>query len=138
MLDRVTGLTQHVTKVPGGDYRLHAPVVFKERIVYPTTTNLEIYDSNGIEVRTIPVHAAIRSDAVGDPGYVYVPTDVPGGGRLLKIEAVGRIDNPAWALQTYHGGIAGAPAFHSGVIYMASEDGQVYAVSSRRASRSGR
>lgn len=129
VLRRDTGVQVRTDEVQGATYRLRAPVVLKETVTYPTTTNLQVFQHNGVKVRTIELNGAIRADAVGEANSIYAAVDAPhGGGRIKKIDLFNRLDLPAWELQAYAGGFPGAPAVSGGVLYAAQESGRVYAV----------
>lgn len=132
VLDRTNGTVTQMNVVPGGNYRLRAPVLLKDYIVYPTTSQFEIWDRRGQKVRTIDLKASIRSEAVGEQNAIYLNVDLPGGARIRKYDLV---NNPtgrvSWELLAYRGvSISSAPAFNSGIVYAGDEDGRVYAVSS--------
>jgi outer membrane protein assembly factor BamB len=127
---RGDGLLSHADAVPGGDFRLRPPVVLKDLVVYPTTTDIEVFDLAGIHQRTIGLGAAIRSGAIGDRTFVFIGTDTgAGAGRISKYDMAAPVSSPVWQLQSYHGGIVSAPTAHGGILYAASDDGLVYAVS---------
>jgi hypothetical protein len=144
VINRPDGLTIHVDEVPSGAARLHPPVLLKDRLVYPTTTALEVFDPRGVYLRSIPVQGSIASDAVGDGrSSVYVAVEIPGATRVCRYDMLKLANLPApplgerypieasrynWALQAYHGGIPAAPAFFADVVYVAGEDGLVMAV----------
>jgi len=139
VLTRDKGAIVRADVVEGGNYKMLPPVVLKERVVYPTTTQLEVFDTVTAQ-RLLPIdlHAAIRGGAVGEGGSVYVALDSPnGGGRVRKVnlDLTQNLDPrlPSglmeWELQARKGGIEGAPAVQGAVLYMGSTGGQVYAVS---------
>lgn len=130
LLRRNDGLLLHSDTVPGGDFRLRPPVVLGDRIIYPTTTMMEVFDTGGKHIRSINLGGAIRSRAVGERSFLYVGTDTgTGAGRISKFDLNAGSDTPVWQLQTYHGGIEAAPAVQSNIVFAASNDGLVYAVS---------
>ena len=139
VLTRGNGAIVRADVVQGGNYKMMPPVVLKERVVYPTTTILEVFDSvTGLRLLPIDLQAAIRGGAVGEGGSVYIALDSPnGGGRVRKVnlDLTQNLDPrlPSglmeWELQARRGGIEGAPAVHGAVLYMGSTGGQVYAVS---------
>ena len=130
VIRRDRGTIEHSEVIPGGESRLHPPVLLKEFIVYPTTSELFCYNYGGQRVRTYDLKAAIRSDVVGERSSVYVPIDVGGfGPRLRKLDLNVQNDAPTWDLAPFRGSIAGAPAVHQDIVYMASDDGLIYAVS---------
>ena len=145
VISRKAGVTEHVDVVPSGANRLHPPVLLKDRIVYATNSALEVYDTSGVYLRSIPTGASIRSDAVGDGrNNVFVSLDTPGSSRVCRYDILllasqpapplgqrypNQASGPRWALQAYHGDIEGAPAWHADVVYVGGGDGLVMAVS---------
>ncbi len=83
VLSRTGGEILHgerVVTTPGS--QILAPVVLKDRIVYPTTATLEVYDLHGKFIRSIDIGAPFRSGAIGVGSTVYVGTDTNNGGRV--------------------------------------------------------
>ena len=142
VLARDNGAIVRADVVQGGNYKMLPPVVLKERVVYPTTTVLEVFDTvTGLRLLPIDLGAAIRGGVVGEGGSVYVALDSPnGGGRVRKVnlDLTQNLDPrlpsglTEWELQARKGGVEGAPAVHGGALYMGSTGGQVYAVSTER------
>lgn len=119
-------------EVPGGSFKLWAPVVLRDRVVFPTTNTLEVYSlANGVHERSVDVRAAIRADCVGERTSVYVPIDSPNGsGRLLRLELENKNRSvPVWELEVWRGGVASAPAVHTDTVFFAADVGTVYSVS---------
>ena len=133
-LRRSDGTPVFAVEVPGGSFRLWAPVVLKEYIVFPTTDTLEVYDFVGSHVRSIEMRAAIRADCVGERTGVFVPIDSPNGGaRLVRYDLANKNTTiPEWELQVWRGGVSSAPAIHTDAVYFAADVGEVYAVSADR------
>ena len=145
VITRAVGVTEHADEVPGGGSRLHPPVLLAGHIVYPTIASLEVYDTKGIYLRSIPAGGSIRSDAVGDGrANVFVTVDQPGSSRVNRYNMILLAGRPApplgqqlpdrggraeWSLMAYHGGIPAAPAWYADVVYVAGTDGLVTAVS---------
>jgi outer membrane protein assembly factor BamB len=129
VMSRDSGAIRHVDEVPGGNYRLHPPVVLTNSIVYPTTSTLEVFSLAGGLERTIDLGASIHTDAVGDKTAVYVVLDMPNGTRLRKLDLTKAYPVPEWDLAPWGQAFAGAPAVHTDVAYAADAQGLVYAVS---------
>jgi outer membrane protein assembly factor BamB len=70
---------------------------------------------------------ALRSNAVGEDFRVFLGFDYPGSGRLGAVSLRARFDRLRWELHT-RGPISSTPAVFQGVVFAASEDGLVYAV----------
>jgi hypothetical protein len=133
-LRRSDGTPVFGVEVPGGSFRLWAPVVLKDYIVFPTTDTLEVYNFVGSHERSVSVRAAIRADCVGERTNVFVPIDSPNGGaRLAKFDLNQRnVTIPDWELQVWRGGVGSAPTIHTDAVYFAADVGEVYAVSADR------
>lgn len=141
VMDRATGRLLHIDQPRDGANRLHPPVVLKDRIVYPTTTFLEVFDFDGRYVQhptrlsdeqegpfSQALKFVIRSDAVGTGRMLYLGGDFSGSGRAVEVD-LGRPYVPdVWTLMTPGASVSAAPALLKDVVYVASENGQVMAV----------
>jgi outer membrane protein assembly factor BamB len=129
-LTRDTGDPRVSIKVPGGDFRMFPPILLKDRLVFPTTATLEVYNLLGGKERTIEIGAAIRADCVGAVQNVFVPVDSPDGGARIKRYDLNKrtVNQPIWELQAWKGGLASSPALHTDTVYLAADTGTVYAV----------
>jgi hypothetical protein len=86
VLDRATGhMSFKPLTIRHGDETLHAPVVLKDFIVFPTTTSLEVYNREGALVRSKDLRYAVRSEAAGNKTFVYFGADIEGGGRVVAV-----------------------------------------------------
>lgn len=141
VMNRTTGQLLHVDTPKDGAHRMHPPVVLKDRIVYPTTTYLDVFDFSG---RYVPhptrpsddqegpfsqsLNFVIRSDAVGAGKMLYMGADFADSGRAVEVD-MGRPYVPAvWTLMTPGASISAAPALLKDAVFVASENGQVAAV----------
>jgi outer membrane protein assembly factor BamB len=141
VMDRATGRLLHVDYPKEGSERIHPPVVMKDRIIYPTTSYLEVYDFDG---RYIP-HATkptdeldkpfsqtlgfpIRSDAVGAGKQLFFGADFPGSGRAVAIDMTRPYVPEFWTLMTPGSSVSAAPALLKDVVYVASDNGKIAAV----------
>jgi outer membrane protein assembly factor BamB len=109
------------------EMRVRGPVVGSERIVYPTSATLEVFDLRGRRLQTVPLPRAARSGAVGRGAFVYIGLDYPGGGRISAIDVSRPHAHSAWERMTF-GGVSATPAVYEDVIYAGSEDGRLYAI----------
>lgn len=141
VMDRATGRLLHIDQPRDGTSRLHPPVVLKNRIVYPTTTFLEVFDFEG---RYIPhpmrpsdelegpfsqaLNFVIRSDAVGTGRMLYLGGDFANSGRAVEVDMSRPYIPSVWTLMTPGASVSAAPALLKDVVYVASENGQVMAV----------
>ena len=141
VMDRATGRLLHVDEPKEAKTHFHPPVVLKDRIVYPTTTYLEVFDLDG---RYIP-HATkvtdeidkpfsqelkfpIRSDAVGIGKLVFFGADFSGSGRAVEIDMTRPYVPDVWTLMEPGASIPAAPALLKDIVYFAADNGKVAAV----------
>ena len=142
VLDRATGRLLHVDEPRDGAQRLHPPVLLGDRIVYPTTTYLEVFDTSGryIAHPTKPsdengkpcsqnLDGPIRTDAVGTGKFIFLGVAFAGGGRIVEVDMTRPYVPALWTLMEPGSDIAAAPAINKDVVYVASEAGSVAAVS---------
>lgn len=141
VIDRTNGRLLHIDTPRGGSVRMHRPVLLKDRIVYPTTTYLEVYDVSG---RYIPhplrttdesdkpfsqnLTYAIRSDAVGTGKFVFFGADFRSSGRAVEVDMTRPYVPDVWTLMTPGSSVSAAPALGKDSVFIASEDGKVTAV----------
>jgi len=141
VIDRPSGRLLHIDGPMDGAVSMHPPVVLKDRIVYPTTTFLEVFDLRG---RYIP-HATrptdeldkpfsqdlkfpIRSDAVGSGKVVVLGADSAGGGRAVEIDMTRPYAPELWTLLEPAASVSAEPAVVGDVVYIAAANGRVAAV----------
>lgn len=141
VMDRASGRLLHVDHPKDAKLRLHPPVVLKDRIVYPTTTYLEVFDTGGryIEHPTKPtdeldkpfsqsLEYPIRSDVVGLGKQVFFGADYAGGGRAIAVDMTRPYKTDIWMLMTPGSSVTSGPAVLKDVVYIASDNGKVAAV----------
>jgi hypothetical protein len=134
VINRGSGLIRFIAKMTDSPVRPHAPVVLKERIVFPTSSTLELYRRDGRFERSFTMENSIRTHASGEPNgsRLFVGVDHPGSGRLVCIETAPSAYHPVrqvWDLMADRGSpISAGPAVVQGICYAAFEDGKVYAV----------
>lgn len=141
VIDRASGRLLHIDHPKDGYQHLHPPVVLKDRIVYPTTTYLEVFDADGRYIAH-PVKATdemdkpfsqsmefpIRTDAVGLGKQVFFGADYTGGGRAIGVDMTRPYVPEVWTLMTPGSSITAAPAVLKDVVYIAADNGKVAAV----------
>lgn len=142
VLDRATGRLLHIDNPRDGNQRLHPPVVLKDRIVYATTTYLEVFDATGryIEHPVKPtdeldkpfsqsMEYPIRTDLVGLGKMVFFGADYSDGGRAVAVDMTRPYVPEAWTLLLApNSSVTAAPAVLKDVVYFASDSGKVAAV----------
>lgn len=129
MLDRADGHIIASHQIQHSSLRLHAPVVLKDKIVYPTSSTLEIYDRGGNFLSTKTLHYSVRTEAVGSGNFLFYGADYAGGGRLVEVDINNPVLDHRWELMFPHASISSAPAIAADAVYGAGEDGSVVAVS---------
>lgn len=135
VMNKAGGVIRFSTFISKGTVKPHAPVVLKERIVFPTDSTLELYRrSDGKFERSYHVESSIGTNAVPwtNGSRLFFGADSPVSGRLVAIETAPSDYKPVtqkWELMSTHGqAINSAPAFHAGIVYASFNDGEVYAV----------
>ncbi len=131
VFDRNSGKFLHAETISGGKDVLHAPVVLKETIVYPTLTSLQIYDrKSGQYNRTSKLPFAVRTNAAGSKNMLFLGADIAGGGRLVALDLTREYQPVRWELMFPRANVSAAPAFFNDSVYAAGGDGTVTAVAS--------
>ena len=141
VLDRATGRMLHRDQPRGSTVRMHPPVVIKDRIVYPTTNYLEVFDMTGryIPTPTRPgdemdkafshdLRFAIRSDVVALGRYAFFGADFRDSGRAVEVDLTRPYVPDLWTLMTPGSSVSAAPAVTKDRVFVAAEDGTVMAV----------
>jgi len=106
---------------------MRAPTVLADKWVIPTISTLEVFRTNGRHLESIPLDQATRGPAGGLGSILYIGLDYPGGGRMAKIDIARQYGRTVWELLTF-GAVSTAPVVLEDAIYVASEDGRVFAV----------
>jgi len=135
VLNKGSGRIRFFDKITTSSIKPHPPVVLKDRICFATNSTLEIYrrDGQGKE-RSFSTKSSLRTNAVGWSGgsRVYYGVDTPGAGRLVAAETLPGDYKPVrevWELMSTKGAaINSAPAVWTGAVYVAYDDGEVYAI----------
>ncbi|HWE04759.1 MAG TPA: PQQ-binding-like beta-propeller repeat protein [Tepidisphaeraceae bacterium] len=128
VMDRATGTILHAETIHHGDETLHTPVVFRDYIVYPTNTTLEIYNKRGDLVRSKELSYSIRSNAVGSKNTLYLGADFVGAGRLVAVDVTSEYIDHRWTLAFPNAGVKSTPAILGDIVYAAATNGDVAAV----------
>jgi len=102
------------------------PMVQPTRIVFPTSSTLELLTPLGVTTRSIALSQPPRSPGVLLDDTVYIGSDSDTGGRLAAIALDKRYDIYRWTLLT--GIVHTQPALFKNYLYAATEDGRVYAL----------
>jgi outer membrane protein assembly factor BamB len=98
-------------------------------VIFPAVTTLEIYNrENGDYVTSVDLKAAIRSDAVGAAGTVYLGGAYPGGSRGAALDVTQPYVAVKWEVMFPSGSISASPALRGDTVFFAGENGSVIAV----------
>lgn len=141
VMDRATGRLLHVDYPKEASQRLHPPVVLKDRIVYPTTSYLEVYDFEGRYIAhatkttdeldkpfSQTLNVPIRSDAVGAGKMLFFGADYPVSGRAVAVDMTRPYVASVWTLMEPGSDVSAAPALLKDIVYVAADNGKVTAV----------
>jgi outer membrane protein assembly factor BamB len=129
VFNRDQGEIAHYETVAGGRDVLHAPLVLKEVIVYPTLTALQTYDRKGGQYnRTSKLPFAVRTNAVAAKNIIYLGADFTGGGRVIALDIAHDYVPARWQLMFPQASVSAAPALFNDSLFAASDDGSVAAV----------
>jgi outer membrane protein assembly factor BamB len=142
VMNRADGRLLHRDAPKDGAQRMHPPVVLADRIVYPTTTYLEVFEATSgryIEHATKPTDELnkpfsqqfdfpIRSDAVGNGKLMFFGADFPGSGRCIEVDMTHPYVPALWTLMEPGSSVSAAPALIKDILYVASDNGTVAAV----------
>jgi len=154
-LGRESGNIEYWVTVKGGKTALHPPVVMDERlsfrrplhavkykdearweavdatpVVFPSVTTLEVYNRvDGQFVTSVDLQSAVRTDAVGRAGTLYLGAAYRNGSRGAAIDITQPYSPVRWEVMFPRGNISAAPVLRGSEVYFAGEDGSVIAVS---------
>src|SRR3954469_22127740 len=134
VIEKATGRLVEVDHPKGATVRFHAPIILKDRIVYPTTTYLEVFEIPGHYVAH-PLRATdetdkpfsqelrypIRSDIVGSGKLVFFGADFRSSGRGVAVDLTRTYVPDVWTLMTPGSFVSSAPALSKDAVYFASE-----------------
>ena len=134
VLNKGSGVVRFTAQVNRSTIAPMEPVLLKDRIVFPTSLTLELYKHDGRLERSYPTTSSLRTNAVGasNGSRIFFGVDSRSTGRLVAVETLPgdyKAVNQKWELMDDHGAsISSAPAINSGIVYVAFDDGEVYAV----------
>ena len=120
-------------RVPIGEHgdTVGPPMVQDKRLIFPTSSTLEVITPLGVPIRTIHMERPPRSPGVLVDETVYIGCDSDTGGRIAAIA----LDQPyniyRWTLLT--GIVHTQPVVQNGFLYAATEDGRIFALTLDRA-----
>jgi PQQ-like domain len=131
--DRKAGTLQITMHVKSPAPHLLPLVELKGSIVFPNSTFLEVFDDEGILQKEIPLDRPLRSDAAGEGHTIYFGSVGPHGGLVEAYD----VDEPyapqEWEFLTRDSAaVTAGISVYNGVVYSASEAGEIDAVSVER------
>jgi hypothetical protein len=122
----LSGGLQFRTRVGGAGDVVGAPMTQAERIIFPTSSSLEIVSRKGNKQRTIRLEQPMRSPGVAAEETVFAGSDSDQGGRLAAIALDRPYDIYRWTRLL--GLIRSQPVLYENSLYVATEDGKIYAM----------
>jgi len=134
VVNRQSGQLMFIHPLPTHSGTLHAPAIVGDKIIYPATSSIKIYSvKSGKIINDFNVPFALRSSGTGNGNNFYIGADYPNGGRLEALD-LNRIDGlPRWEAYT-NATIRSTPILYQGIVFVASQDGKVRALSEERGS----
>jgi outer membrane protein assembly factor BamB len=133
-LNRAGGNIEYVAQPQISGGTLRPPLILGQYVLYPSGSTLEIFNDRGRNVRTLELEKPTRSAAAGAGNTVYIGLDHTGGtGVMASIDITKPYHFVNWELMTF-GAITSTPIIYDRIIYCASEDGRIYAVTDERGS----
>lgn len=128
-LNRESGRVLTVQRLADVHDTVFDPVALGDRVIFPSTKQLVVFDRKGKLVNRINTRYNVSSGAVADAGYVFHGVDHANGGRMVArdIRPMPYDTSPDWELMA-RGQISAAPAAYDRLVFAASRDGSVYAV----------
>jgi outer membrane protein assembly factor BamB len=130
-INRSSGRLLSITPVAKPHDTLYMPVTLADRIVFPSTSQLFVFNRSTLKLNhTIHMRYGASSGAVGEGIRLFMGQDHPNAGRLTAIDTYPQPYDvsPAWDLAT-RGQVSAAPAIYQRQVFAGSRDGCVYAVS---------
>jgi outer membrane protein assembly factor BamB len=108
---------------------IHDPVALKDRVVVPSTTQLNVFTPEGKKMHTINLRYGASGGAAGEGRMVFFGVDAPNGGRVQAVDTKPQPYDvsPQWELQT-GAQVSARPATFQGLVFAGSRNGQVFAV----------
>lgn len=118
---------RYIQKLAADDVTLRKPVAYGEEIIYPSTSSMKVLNDSGETVRTIPLPNPLTSNVRLDQrGLLLAGTVAPTGGRVSVIDP--KLTVRPVVGDTLIGSVFAAPAGFQGVVYAATDEGNVFAV----------
>src|SRR5215208_2420198 len=128
-LNRTSGHIVSIARAAKSTDRLFEPTTLQDRVIFPSTSEISVFDRNGKLMHRNPLRYGASSGAVGEGRIIYMGEDHPNGGRVASIDTNPKAYDitPEWELMT-RGQVSAAPAVYQGLVFAGSRDGGVYAL----------
>src|SRR6185436_12008170 len=110
-LNRTSGHIVSIARAAKSTDRLFEPTTLQDRVVFPSTSEISVFDRNGKLMHRNPLRYGASSGAVGEGRTIYMGEDHPNGGRVASIDTNPKAYDitPEWELMT-RGQVSAAPA----------------------------
>lgn len=128
-LDRAKGTLAATAVGAKPQDTIFEPVALKDRVVVPSTTQLNVFTPEGRRMHTISLRYGASSAAAGEGRMVFFGVDAPNGGRVQAVDTKPQPYDvsPQWELQA-GSQVSSRPATFQGLVFAGSRNGQVFAV----------
>jgi hypothetical protein len=128
-LSRSSGAVVSLVEVGKARDNLYDPVTLSDRVVFPSTSQLTVFDRKGKSLYKIGLRYGASSRAAAEQSLLFIGIDHPYGGRVSALDLRPQPYDvpPVWELMT-RGQVSAAPALYQGMLFMGSRDGGIYAV----------
>jgi outer membrane protein assembly factor BamB len=131
-LNRAGGEIAYVAEPQISGGVLRPPLILGKYVVYPCGSTLEVFTDRGRPARTLDLDKSTRSPAAGTGNTIYIGLDhTSGTGVMAQIDITKPYKYVVWELMTF-GPISATPVIYDRIIYCASQDGRIYAVTDER------
>jgi len=84
-VNRASGHIVSITRAARTTDRLHEPCTLQDRVVFPSTSELSVFDRNGKLMHRNPLRYGASSGAVGEGHIIFLGEDHPNGGRVASM-----------------------------------------------------
>ncbi|HEV8291692.1 MAG TPA: PQQ-binding-like beta-propeller repeat protein, partial [Tepidisphaeraceae bacterium] len=128
-VNRASGHIVSIARAAKSTDRLLEPCTLQDRVIFPSTSELSVFDRNGKLMHRNKLRYGASSGAVGEGRVIFLGEDHPNGGRIAAMDTAPQSYDvsPIWELMT-RGQVSAAPAVYQGLVFAGSRDGGVYAL----------
>lgn len=114
-----------------GGEMVQPPVLLGDNIMVPSLLSVARYTKSGKLVATYPIPTAIQSPATGAGNAMYFAVAHSGSGRLARYNLTDDGLKMVWEMYTSQGIVSG-PVVLNDSVFVAGNDGKVFALTGRR------